>query len=176
MKQLFNAGVRLEQALTESSAVGVSSTGRSPLWKPSVTVAAVIEREGEFLLVEERAEGRVVYNQPAGHWEPGETLVDGCAREVLEESGYRFKPTEVLGFFTWQHPQTGTTFVRIAFTGELLGHEADRPLDKEIIRAVWLTPEALRAESAKHRSPLVMACIERYLSGKRYPLDVIAHF
>jgi len=148
----------------------------SAVWKPSVTVAAVIEREGKFLLVEERADGRIVFNQPAGHWEQGESLVEGCVREAMEETAYAFKPTHLLGFYTWTHPRSNVTFVRVAFTGEVGERDESRQLDKEIVRAVWLAPEEIRALAPQHRSPLVWACIEAHLSGVRYPLPVIGHY
>lgn len=145
-------------------------------WKPSLTVSAVIEDAGRFLLVEEEADGKMVYNQPGGHWERGESFVEACAREVLEESAYVFVPTNLLGVFSWRHPGSGTTFVRMAFTGEIRGHEAARALDTQIRQAIWLTLDEVRELAPRHRSPLVMACIERYLAGVRYPLDVLGHF
>lgn len=145
------------------------------VWKPSVTVAAVIERDGAFLLVEEEAHGQIVFNQPAGHWEPGETLPEACAREALEETAYRFRPTELLGVYRWHFPGADVTFLRFAFRGEVTGHEPGRELDKEIRRAVWLTPEEIRGLRARHRSPLVLACVEDYLAGRRYPLDLLRH-
>ena len=145
------------------------------VWKPSVTVAAVIERDGAFLLVEEEAYGQIVFNQPAGHWEPGETLPEACAREALEETAYGFRPTELLGVYRWHSPGADVTFLRFAFCGEVTGHEPGRALDKEIRRAVWLTPEEIRGLRARHRSPLVLACVEDYLAGRRYPLDLLRH-
>jgi len=141
------------------------------IWKPSVTVAAVIERDGRFLLVEEEANGELVFNQPAGHWEPGETLAAGCAREALEETGYHFRPTALVGVYRWRYPAKDVTFLRFAFCGELTGHEAGRELDKEILRAVWMTPEEIRATQDRHRSPQVLTCIEHYLVGQRFPLS-----
>jgi ADP-ribose pyrophosphatase YjhB (NUDIX family) len=146
------------------------------VWKPSVTVAAVIERDGAFLLVEEEAQGRIVFNQPAGHWEPGETLPEACAREALEETAHHFQPAELLGVYRWHSSATDVTFLRFAFCGELTGHEPDRALDKEIRRAVWLTPDEIRDARARHRSPLVLACVDDYLGGKRYPLDLLRHY
>lgn len=145
-------------------------------WKPSVTVAAVVERDGRFLLVEEEAGGRIVYNQPAGHWEPGESLVEACAREAMEETAYEFRPGALLGWYTWRQPETGRTFVRVAFTGDVGAHYPEQPLDDEIRRALWLSVAEIRALQAQHRSPLVMACIEDYLAGARYPLAAISHY
>jgi ADP-ribose pyrophosphatase YjhB (NUDIX family) len=146
------------------------------IWKPSVTVAAVIERDGAFLLVEEEAHGRIVFNQPAGHWEPGESLAEACARETLEETAHHFRPDELLGVYRWYLPDADTTFLRFAFRGAVTGHDPDRALDKEIRRAAWLTLDEIRAERARHRSPLVLACVEDYLAGRRFPLDLIRHY
>lgn len=148
----------------------------SEVWKPSVTVAAVIERNGAFLLVEEEAHGRIVFNQPAGHWEPGETLAEACVRETLEETAYHFQPSELLGVYRWHFPGADVTFLRFAFCGGVTGHESGRTLDKEIRRAVWLTPEEIRELRDRHRSPLVLACVEDYQAGRRYPLDLIRHY
>lgn len=144
------------------------------VWKPSVTVAGVIERDGRYLLVEEEIEGRVVFNQPAGHWEVGETLADACVREVLEETAHRFRPTGLVGVYRWHYAPADVTFLRFTFTGVVEGVE-DRPLDREIRRAVWLAYDEVRAVQSRHRSPLVMACIDDHRAGKRYPLDVIVH-
>jgi len=143
-------------------------------WTPSVTVAAVMERAGRFLLVEEEDGGERVYNQPAGHWERGETLVQACAREVLEESAHRFEPTQLVGIYRWSPPGSEVTYLRFAFCGDTLGTEPGRPLDAGILRAVWLTPEEIGALAPRHRSPLVWRCIEDYTAGRRYPLDLIS--
>lgn len=147
----------------------------APIWKPNVTVAAVIERDGRFLLVEEHTEHGRLYNQPAGHLDPGETLVEGVARETLEETAYLFKPTALLGVYQYRPPGNDVTYIRFAFTGEITGHEAGRALDEDVIHAVWLTPEEVRREAARHRSPLVMRCIDDYLAGQRFPLDALYH-
>lgn len=144
-------------------------------WKPSVTVAAVIERGGRFLLIEEEDEGNRVFNQPAGHWEPNETLLQACAREALEESACRFVPTALVGIYRWHHEARDITFLRFAFCGEIAGFEEGRALDPEIVRALWLTADEIRALGERRRSPLVMRCVEDYLAGTRYPLDLISH-
>lgn len=145
--------------------------------RPSVTVAAVIERGGRFLLVEEEDEGRVVYNQPAGHLEEHESLVEGCRREVLEESAWHFQPRELVGIYRWRKPDSaagaGVTYLRFAFCGDLGEHESGRRLDAGIVRAVWLDADEIRALRARHRSPLVLRCVEDYLAGRRYPLDAL---
>ncbi|HLU77297.1 MAG TPA: NUDIX hydrolase [Burkholderiales bacterium] len=148
----------------------------APAWNPRVVVAALVERDGKFLLVEEEADGRLVFNQPAGHWERGETLVEACARETMEETAHEFRPTGVLGLYVWTHEGKQKTFVRVAFTGEVGAHDPVRALDKEIRRAVWLDVEEIRALAPRHRSPLVMRCIDDYLAGQRHPLSLIAHF
>jgi len=142
------------------------------LWRPSVTVAAVIERDGRFLLVEELIDGKRVINQPAGHLDPGESLAAGCAREVLEETAHRFEPTGLVGVYRWYYEPKDVTFLRFCFRGRLLGKE-DRPLDKEIIRLHWLAPDEVKA-SAAVRSPLVVRCIEDWLAGRNYPLDLFS--
>lgn len=141
-----------------------------------MTVAAVIERDGKFLLVEEEAHGEVVFNQPAGHWESGESLMQACAREVMEETAHAFTPTALLGLYTWTHPQTATTFVRVTFTGDVGARDPSRALDREIRRALWLDIAEIRALQPRHRSPLVMACIDAYLAGTRYPLTLITDY
>jgi len=143
-------------------------------WRPSVTVAAVIERDGRFLLVEEEANGRRVFNQPAGHLDPGESLVQAVAREVLEETAHRFRPTGLLGVYRWIYDKADVTFLRFCFYGEILSVERDRKLDKEIVALHWLTPAELKEKSSQHRSPLVMRCMEDYVAGRRFPLDLLS--
>ena len=145
------------------------------IWKPSVTVAAVIERDGRFLLVEEEADGRRVFNQPAGHWDPGETLVEACAREALEETAHPFTPLQVMGVYRWHHAPSNTSFLRFAFCGTLGEADPARQLDREIIRAVWLSAAEVRELQPRHRSPLVMRCVDDYLAGRRFPLDLLTH-
>ena len=142
------------------------------VWRPSVTVAAVIERDGKFLVVEEMIDGRRVINQPAGHLDPGESLAAACAREVLEETAHRFEPTGLVGVYRWHYAAKDVTFLRFCFRGKLLGQE-NRPLDKEIVALHWLTVEQVKA-SAATRSPLVLRCIEDYLAGRNYPLDLFS--
>ena len=142
------------------------------VWRPSVTVAAVIERDGKFLVVEEMIDGRRVINQPAGHLDPGESLAAACAREVLEETAHRFEPTGLVGVYRWHYAAKDVTFLRFCFRGKVLGVE-DRKLDKEIIGLLWLTRDEVKA-SAAVRSPLVVRCIDDYLAGRNYPLDVFS--
>jgi len=145
------------------------------VWKPNVTVAAVVERDGRFLVIEEDTQHGRRFNQPAGHLEPGESLLNAVAREALEESAYTFEPTALLGVYQYHHPGDDVTYIRFAFTGEITAHDAGRALDQGIVRAAWLTPEEIRRESARHRSPLVMRCVDDYLAGRRYPLGVLYH-
>ena len=143
------------------------------VWKPSVTVAAVIERQGKFLLVEERIDGKLVLNQPAGHLDPGESLVEACAREVMEETAHRFEPTGVVGIYRWHYVAKDVTFLRFCFKGSV-GAQLSRALDKEIVAAVWLDREEIAARKAQHRSPLVQRCVDDFLAGKSYPLELFS--
>ena len=143
------------------------------IWRPSATVAAVIERDGRFLFVEEMQEGRRVLNQPAGHLDPGETLIAACAREVLEETAHRFEPKGLVGIYRWYYKAADVTFLRFCFSGRILG-TADRALDKEILALHWLTPGELKAKAAMHRSPLVQQCMDDYLAGRNFPIEVLS--
>ena len=143
------------------------------VWRPSVTVAAVIERDGRFLLVEEIANGKRVLNQPAGHLDPGESLQVAVAREVLEETAHRFEPTSLVGIYRWVYEPEDVTFLRFCFSGEV-GEKQSRALDKEIVALHWLSHSEIRKEAAKHRSPLVQQCVDDYLAGKRFPLELLS--
>lgn len=147
------------------------------IWKPNVVVAAIAERDGKFLLVEEEIDGgRLVFNQPAGHWDPGETLIEACVRETLEETAYAFTPRALVGIFSWSPPGTDKTYLRFAFSGDVGAHDPARKLDKEIRQALWLSPDEINACRARHRSPLLSICVERYLAGVRYPLELVSHY
>jgi len=143
------------------------------LSRPAATVATIVARDGAFLLVEEETRAGVRLNQPAGHLEAGETLVDAAVRETLEETGYQVAPTALVGIYRWQAPETGATFLRFAFAGEVVAHDARRVLDDGIVRALWLTYDELVAREATHRSPLVLRCVDDYRAGLRRPLDLI---
>ena len=143
------------------------------LWRPSVTVAAVIERYGKFLLVEELQEGRRVFNQPAGHLDPEETLIAACSREVLEETAHRFVPDALVGIYRWYYQPADVTFLRFCFSGNVLG-VADSPLDKEILGIHWLNAKELKDRIQQHRSPLVQQCVDDYLAGCNFPLTVLS--
>ncbi len=142
---------------------------------PGLTVAAVIERDGRFLLVEEETAQGVRFNQPAGHVERGETLIEAVQREALEEAGVHFRPRAVLGAYLWAVPDSDTAYLRVAFSGEIVGEEPQRSLDTGILRTVWLTHKevASLAHEGKTRSPLVLAVIDDWLSGRRFSLDVV---
>lgn len=145
------------------------------IWKPSVTVAAVVERAGRFLLVEEDTRRGRLFNQPAGHLDPGESLLQAVTRETLEETAHTFIPTGLLGVYQYHSTTDDMTYIRFAFTGEITGHDPARALDTGIVRAVWLSADEIRSEAARHRSPLVMRCMDDYLAGRRYPLAVLHH-
>jgi ADP-ribose pyrophosphatase YjhB (NUDIX family) len=140
----------------------------------------VIGRGGRFLLVEEEDEGRIVFNQPAGHLEQHESLVEGCRREVLEESAWHFRPSELVGIYRWSKPRRAAdaevSYLRFAFCGELGEHEPERKLDAGIVRAVWLDIDEIRASRERHRSPLVLRCVEDYLAGRRYALELLTDY
>jgi 8-oxo-dGTP pyrophosphatase MutT (NUDIX family) len=145
------------------------------VWKPDVTVAAVAERDGQFLLVEERVGGRLVLNQPAGHLEDGETFLDAVVRETLEESGWRFRPEAVVGVYVWRPERSPQTFLRVTFCGVLDGCEAPRPPDGAILGLRWLSHRELADPRLRLRSPLVLRGVEDYLAGIRYPCSLISH-
>jgi 8-oxo-dGTP pyrophosphatase MutT (NUDIX family) len=145
-------------------------------FKPDVTVAAVIERDGRFLLVEEHIGGRLVLNQPAGHLEDSESLLAAVARETLEESAWHFAPSALVGIYLWKQPENGRSFLRVAITGSVTQHEPLRRLDHGIERTLWLPRDQIVAKSARLRSPMVLRCVDDYLAGARYSLDVLQHF
>jgi ADP-ribose pyrophosphatase YjhB (NUDIX family) len=146
-------------------------------WKPSVTVAAVIERDGRFLLIEEETSEGLKLNNPAGHLDPGESPAQGCARETLEETAYRFEPTALVGVYLSRARKASTgedfTYVRFAFCGQVGEREEGRALDHGIVRTLWMTPDEVRATQDRHRSPLLVRCMEDYLAGARHPLSAV---
>lgn len=146
------------------------------IWKPNVTVAAVIEQGGKFLLVEENTVQGLLFNQPAGHLEPDESLLAAVVRETLEESAYTFEPQHLIGIYRWHAPQSDTTYLRFAFVGRILSYHPEQSLDEGIVRTAWMSPEEIRASQERHRSPLVLRCVEDFLSGKRYPLELLVHY
>ncbi|GHD69535.1 NUDIX hydrolase [Jeongeupia chitinilytica] len=147
------------------------------MWKPNATVAAVIERDGRFLLVEERILGQRKLNQPAGHVEHGESIVAAAVRETLEETAHHFVPAALVGIYLWSPPERPElTYLRFAFAGSVTGVDAGRALDDDIEAAVWLSRDEIAARAGEHRSPLLLACIDDYLAGKRYPLTLLRDF
>lgn len=139
-----------------------------------VTVATVVARDGRYLFVEENVGTRTVLNQPAGHWEAGETLVEAAVRETLEETAWDVEPVAVLGTYSYQPPDLPYGFLRFAFLATATRHHAGRALDPGIVQALWLTPAELRAEATRHRSPMVQRCVDDALAGRRYPLTLAA--
>ena len=147
-------------------------------WQPDVTVATVVARDGRLLLVEERVNGGLVLNQPAGHLEPDESLAEAALRETLEETGWHVRLTGFVGAYQWKAParpgeRDGRHYLRFAFAAEPDRHEPGRPLDEGIVRAAWMTPEELRGAHERHRSPLVWRAVADYLGGRRHPLDLV---
>jgi ADP-ribose pyrophosphatase YjhB (NUDIX family) len=146
------------------------------VWKPHVVVAAVAEQDGRFLLVEEMTDAGILFNQPAGHLEEHESLLDAVRREMFEETAHHFEPEALLGVYHWRHPTKDRTYLRFAFTGVITGFDPTAALDEGILRAVWMTPEEISAARMRHRSPFVDQCVADYLSGRRFPLDLINEF
>ena len=146
-------------------------------WQPDVTVATVVVREGRLLMVEERALGKLVFNQPAGHLEPDESLADAALRETREETGWDVKLTAFIGAYQWKavHSDEGGDrhYLRFAFAAEPVAHDASRILDEGIVQALWMTPAELQAQQSRHRSPLVWQVVQDYLAGRRSPLSMV---
>ncbi|HUL12112.1 MAG TPA: NUDIX hydrolase [Methylococcaceae bacterium] len=142
--------------------------------RPRLTVAAIAERNGRFLVVEERtATGALVINQPAGHVEHGETLLEAVSREAFEETAWRFTPELLVGVYLWKHPGGQSSYVRVSFAGAVDEHDPESPLDEGIERALWLSRDELAAQAERLRSPMVLRTIDDYLAGERYPLTVL---
>jgi 8-oxo-dGTP pyrophosphatase MutT (NUDIX family) len=141
--------------------------------RPRATVATIVARGDAFLVVEEETEAGLRINQPAGHLESGETLAAGAARETLEETGYRVTPTALAGIYKWHSPKSGETFIRFAFAADAIAHEPGRALDAGIVRAFWMPYDELVAARARHRSPLVLRCVDDFRAGVRRPLDFV---
>ena len=142
-------------------------------WKPNVTVAAVVERDGRYLLVEEASPSGPVLNNPAGHLDPGETLLQAVVREVLEETARVFTPTHLVGAYLVPSARGDVTYLRFAFTGAVGEPAPGRALDSGILRTLWLTPAQIEAGRSRHRSPLLARCIADHQAGLRYPLELL---
>ena len=142
------------------------------VWTPRATVAAVIENKGKFLMVEEDTglEPHTVFNQPAGHLEDGESLINAVVRETLEETGYGFTPTALVGIYRWIEPVSGDTYLRFTFTGDLGQYHPDHPLDDGVIGPRWLNKDEIDRLGSSLRSPLVSRCVDDYLANQRFSL------
>lgn len=143
------------------------------IWKPHATVAAIIQRDNKFLMVEELINGERLFNQPAGHLEPDETLIEAAIRETREETAWLFIPEAVTGVYLWTHPDNGKTFLRVAFCGQCDDHQPEQSLDEGILHAIWMSRDEIAQKKQSLRSPMVIDCIDDYLAGKRYPLDLL---
>ncbi|MGH1461142.1 MAG: NUDIX hydrolase [Neptuniibacter sp.] len=144
-------------------------------WHPHATVAVVVEKDGKFLLVEELSSGEIVFNQPAGHIEEGETFIEAACREALEETAWQVKPQYLIGFYIYKGGND-TTYHRACYAAEAIEHHAELSLDDGIIRAVWLSRDEIAEQSHKLRSPMVLKCIDDYLEGRHFPLDFIYEY
>jgi len=157
---------------------GPDNGGMDMRWKPSVTVAAVIERQGRYLLIEEHTPEGLRLNNPAGHLDPGESLVHACEREALEETTHTFRAEALVGIYLsrFQRPSRGEqaaediTYLRFAFCGTLGEAIVGRHLDTGIVRTLWMSPDEVQASAAQHRSPLVLRCVLDHQAGVRLPL------
>ncbi|MET7140016.1 NUDIX hydrolase [Xanthomonas sp. PPL139] len=147
-------------------------TATTEPWQPDVTVATVVVRDGRLLQVEEAIAGALVLNQPAGHLEPDESLIEAAVRETLEETGWQVQPTAFIGAYQWK-ADNGRHYLRFAFAADPVAHDPQRPLDTGIVRALWMTPAELEAAAPRWRSPLVWQVVADYLAGRRYPLDLL---
>lgn len=143
------------------------------VWKPHVTVAAVIEQQQRFLLVEEKTANGLEFNQPAGHLEENESLLAAVKREVYEETAWQFEPQAIISVQLWRKAPTSTTFLRICFSGTCHSHNPSQGLDEGIVATHWLTRAEVAAREQVLRSPLVLNCIDDYLLGQRYPLALV---
>ncbi|QBB70522.1 NUDIX hydrolase [Pseudolysobacter antarcticus] len=143
------------------------------VWRPDVTVAAIVPRGETFLLVEEIIRGKLMLNQPAGHLEANESLPTASVRETLEETGWEIQLDALVGIYQWTAPDSELGFLRFTFAAHALRHHAERALDAGIVRTLWLTRDEIAAESARLRSPMVLRSIDDYLAGKRFPLDAV---
>jgi len=144
--------------------------------RPDLTVASIVERDGQFLLVEERVGSHLVFNQPAGHVERGERFIEAAVRETLEETAWTFVPTALVGIYLWEQPERHRSFLRVTFCGHVTHHDPHRRLDRGIERAVWLDRAGIVERSARLRSPMVIRCVDDYLEGRRYPIEMLSEY
>jgi 8-oxo-dGTP pyrophosphatase MutT (NUDIX family) len=138
-----------------------------------ITVATIVEHDSKFLMVEESSRGELVFNQPAGHVENGESLIDAAKRETFEETGWHIDIDSVISLYRWRVPETGQTYFRVAFGGHPHEHDPNHSLDEGIIQALWMSSADLHNAADQMRSPLVIRGVEDYLNNVRYPLDLI---
>lgn len=153
----------------------VNAPKKARQWMPHATVAAIVEENGKFLLIEEETDRGNRFNQPAGHLEDNETLLEAVIRETQEESAYAFSPTALLGIYHWKHEHNDTTYLRFAYIGTVSNHQPTQALDKGIIRSVWMDIAEIHEKSMLMRSPQVLTCFEDYLAGKAFPLEAVTH-
>ncbi|MGC4027952.1 MAG: NUDIX hydrolase [Steroidobacteraceae bacterium] len=144
-------------------------------WRPDLTVAAVVQRDGRFLIVEEHIRQQILFNQPAGHVEDRESVIDAVVRETFEETAWHFVPRHLLGLYLWRNDGSGDTTLRVAICGEVTTRDPNARLDRGIIDAHWLRREELVARQSRLRSPLVLRCIDDYLAGARHDLSALSH-
>ena len=145
------------------------------IWKPHVTVAAIAEMDGKFLIVEEMVDDQLVYNQPAGHLDSGESLIEAVIRETFEETAWTFQPEALVGIQLWRHPVHSESYLRFSFCGSCYEHNKSTALDSGIVQVLWLSREELMDSNHKLRSPMVLRTIDDYLEGRRYSLDILEH-
>ncbi len=145
------------------------------IWRPDLAAAAIVQRDNRFLIVEERIRGTLLYNQPAGHVDDGESIIDAVVRETLEETAWHFVPRALLGIYLWRNPDNGQSILRVAFTGEVTNRDERRKLDEPVVAAHWLERDTLLAQPGKLRSPLVMRCIDDHLAGQRHELSALSY-
>ncbi|WP_426703197.1 NUDIX hydrolase [Rhodanobacter sp. Col0626] len=151
------------------------STHTAEIWRPHVTVACVVADGGRYLMVEEEVDGRIAYNQPAGHLDDGESLMAAAVRETLEETGWAVELLHLIGVHQWRSTEHGDAVVRFSFAARAIGHDPDRPLDTGIRRALWLTRAEIAALGERLRSPMILQSIDLWLAGQRLPLSVLSH-
>ena len=151
-----------------------ATSAASAIWRPRVTVACVVAQGERYLMVEEEVDGRLAYNQPAGHLDDGESLLDAAVRETLEETGWSVQPEHFLGVHQWRSNEHGEGVVRFSFAARALAHDPQRPLDRGIRRALWLTRAEIAALGSRLRSPMVLLSIDAWLAGRRLPLDALS--
>ena len=146
------------------------------VWKPHVTVAAVIKKDNKFLLVEEQTSNGLAFNQPAGHLEKGEDIITAVKREVNEETAWQFEPEHIISIQLWRKNPDFPTFLRVSFAGNVHSYNSDQTLDNDIIATHWLKRNEIAAKKSQLRSPLVLTTVDSYLAGEQYPLSLLKSF